>query len=352
MRRGWASGFRFCYCASHMSAKTSFSYKLTPEQQEKLTDILKSGNYRPAEIPHTSIAVKGDGYGVNLYTTGKLLVQGKGGREFVEFILEPLVLEKVTLDYEEELDPEAYTPHMGVDESGKGDFFGPMVIAAAYVDEELVRTMTKMGVCDSKRISSDKKAMSLGRDIRTLLGPKRYATVRIGAASYNRLYLTMRSVNRILAWGHARAIEDLMEKVPDCPRAISDQFGSKEQVERALMKKGRGIKLEQMHRAESDMAVAAASIIAREAFLSSLIKMKEHYGRSEPIPKGASAQVRAAAVSLVRQRGPAVLAECAKCHFRTADAVLEEAGHRRDEMPPEGQVKSQARKTSYKRSKA
>jgi ribonuclease HIII len=332
-----------------MSEKTSFSYKLTPEQQDMLVEILEAGNYRPAEVPYTRIAIKADDYGVNLYTSGKLLVQGKGGREFVEFVLEPLVLGVATLGYEEELDPQAYTPHMGVDESGKGDFFGPMVIAAAYVDEELVRAMAKMGVCDSKRITSDKKAMALGRDIRKLLGRERYATVRIGAAAYNRLYMKMRSVNRILAWGHARAIEDLMEKVPDCPRAISDQFGSKEQVERALMKKGRGIKLEQMHRAESDMAVAAASIIARESFLYSLQKMQEYYGVAEPIPKGASGKVREAAVSLVKARGPSVLTQCAKCHFRTADVVLSEAGHSRGEMPPEGQVKSQARKGDYSR---
>jgi ribonuclease HIII len=316
----------------------SFSAKLTPEQQDVLFELLQSGNYRPLTVPHTRIAVEAGQCNVNLYNSGKLLIQGKGTREFVEFIIEPLVLQVAGVGYEAVLDPESRRPHLGVDESGKGDFFGPLVIASAYVDESLFDTMEKMGVKDSKAISSDKKALALGAEIRKLLG-KRCDVIKIGPSAYNRLYARMRSVNRILAWGHAQVIENVLPHVPECTFAISDQFGSKESVERALKEKGKGIELIQRHKAESDMAVAAASILARERFLREL----EASGKAAGVTlrKGASALVQEAAVELVKKLGPTSLLNHAKCHFRTTDQVLKTAGFSRSILPPEGQVVSQ-----------
>lgn len=324
-----------------MIPKTSFTFKLTAEQRKTLVELLRAGNYRPCTVPYTEIAVEAVGWNcrVNLYTSGKCLVQGTGAQEFVVNILEPSVLGQATVGYEDVLSPEAIAPHMGIDESGKGDFFGPMVIAAAYTNEDLSKAMQNLGVRDSKQISSDAQALRIGTEIRKLLGPNRYTVVRIGNATYNRLYAKMRSVNRLLAWSHARCIENLLNTVPSCPRAVSDQFGSKEGVERALMQKGRTIVLEQRHKAESDIAVAAASILAREGFLRSLTALREQYGQE--FPKGASPQVREAAMALVKAKGPGVLAEVAKCHFRTTDAVLATTGHARDELPPECRVVSQ-----------
>jgi ribonuclease HIII len=318
--------------------KTSFTYTLTPEQQSTLLEFLRQGNYRTFPLEHTRIAVEADRCRVALYKSGKCLVQGKGAADFVTFTLEPFILQSASLGYEDVLNPEAIHPHMGVDESGKGDFFGPLVVAAAYVDPDLAQTMRDMDVKDSKAISSDVKAMRLGRDLRNLLG-KRWTMVKIGPAAYNRLYARMRNVNSLLAWGHARAIENLLEAVPDCPRAISDQFGSKEQVRRALMKKGSKIVLEQRHRAESDLAVAAASIIAREMFLRSLKDLEQEYGVD--FPKGASEAVRESAVGLVKQRGPEILLTVGKTHFKTADAVLAAAGKNRADLGPDGQATSQ-----------
>ncbi len=321
-----------------MAARTSFSFKLTPEQQQTLTDILETGNYRPVQVPYTTIAVDAEGCRVNLYTSGKCLIQGKGAQTFMLYVMEPLVLKQATVGYEEALDPEATAPHMGIDESGKGDFFGPLVIAAAYVNPDLAATMQSIGVRDSKRIKSDKQALALGGKIRNLLGPNRFKLVSIGPQTYNRLYAKIRNVNRLLAWAHARAIENLLETMPSCPRAVSDQFGHKSSVERALMKKGRSIELIQRHRAESDIAVAAASILARAAFIQALARMQERFELE--FPKGASVRVREAACVLVKQRSPATLLEVAKCHFRTTDLVLSACGASRDDLPEEGQVKS------------
>lgn len=322
-----------------MAKQTSFTYELNSGQQARLTEILRTGNYRPVTIPHTQVAARTEDCSIALFNSGKCLVQGKGAADFVTFFLEPIVLQAVALGYEDILDPEANQPRIGVDESGKGDFFGPLVVAGAFVDEALAPRLKEMGVRDSKRISSDKRILGLGRELRTAL-KGRFTIVRVGPQAYNRLYLKMRNVNRLLSWAHARAIENLLEAVPHCPRAISDQFGSKEQVQRALMQKGRQIELVQRHRAESDLAVAAASILAREAFVRALRDYEKQY--EQDFPKGASAGVKQAAAALVRSHGPAILVETAKCHFKTTDAVLEEAGASRKDLGPEGQATSKA----------
>ncbi|MBN2301874.1 MAG: ribonuclease HIII [Lentisphaerae bacterium] len=310
--------------------------------------LLRDGNYRPVRIEHTLVAAKTEDCLIALYKSGKCLVQGKGAADFVSFVLEPLVLKEATLGYEDILDADAASPHMGIDESGKGDFFGPMVVASAYIDQELIECMREIDVKDSKNITSDNKALDMGRAIRKALG-KRFAIVKIGPTAYNRLYAKMRSVNSILSWAHARAIENLLENVPSCPRAISDQFGKKEQVQAALMKKGRQIELIQRHKAESDMAVAAASVLAREMFLRELAAMRDKYGIE--FPKGASEKVKSVAGKLIEKTTPMILLETAKCHFKTTDEVLAGLGTDRNALGPEGQAKSRSYNGPYSRPK-
>jgi ribonuclease HIII len=322
-----------------MPKQTSYTYKLDDIQQAMLIAILETGNYEPITVEHTIVAVSAPQCKVSLYKSGKCLIQGKGAEDFVTFIMEPRVLGEARLGYEEVLSPEIAQPHMGVDESGKGDFFGPLTVSAAYVDADLLHQMTDMGLKESKNISSDKKAIDMAAELRRMLRG-RFSLVTIGPASYNRLYLKMRSVNRLLAWAHARAIEDLLVRVPNCPRAISDQFGSKQQVINALMKKGRSIELVQRHKAESDAAVAAASVLARAAFLQALQKLEETY--EVKIPKGASAAVQAAGVTLAKKHGAPVLLNAAKCHFKTTDAVLTKLKLSRTDIGPEAEAKSQA----------
>ena len=316
-----------------MTAKTSYTVKLTPAQMDAAARLLREGNYRPRRLEHTVAAAEGPDCQIAIYKSGKCLVQGKGAADWITFTLEPQVLGEARLGYEEVLNPEAHAPHMGVDESGKGDFFGPLVIASAYVDETIAKDLQALNVRDSKTITTDKAAQDLARKIRARLGDK-FVVVSIGPAAYNRLYATMGSVNRILAWGHARAIENLLEKVPNCPRALSDQFGPEQQIQRALQQKGRKIKLEQRHKAESDVAVAAASILARAAFLTALAKLGEKYGGT--LPKGASDKVKAVAGGIVKKHGGAALLETAKCHFKTTDEVLAAAGKTRagEGLPP------------------
>jgi ribonuclease HIII len=251
-------------------------------------------------------------------------VQGKGTKDFVEFVLEPEVLKEARMGYETELNPELLLPRLGVDESGKGDFFGPLCIAGVYVNAKVLAAWKDQGIRDSKHIGSDDQVKKLAELIRGTPDCI-YNVVPIGNEAYNRMHTTNGSVNRILAWGHARVIENLMlqrhRMDPPPVRAISDQFAQDEEtVSKALMSLGRGIQLIQRHRAEEDAAVAAASILARDEFVQRLARLEEEFGVK--FPKGASKAVEAAGKEFIQKHGVATLEKVAKVHFRTAFRVL------------------------------
>ncbi len=303
-----------------MKPLTSYTGKLNDSQATALKDWLQARAYKFREVPYARFAAEKEKTNVVFYESGKLVIQGKGTQEFVEFVLEPEILQEARLGYEAVLNPELLLPRLGVDESGKGDFFGPLCVAGVYVNESVVKAWKDSGIRDSKNISSDKKMKELAELIRDTPGCVT-SVVPIGNEAYNRLYRTMHSVNAMLAWGHARVIENLMgqrhKMNPPPVRAISDQFASsKDVVAKALMSLGREIELIQKHRAEEDLAVAAASILARHEFVSRLGDLEKRYNAK--FPKGASAAVDAAAKDFVNTRGPEELAKVSKMHFRTA----------------------------------
>ena len=207
---------------------------------------------------------------------------------------------------------------IGIDESGKGDYFGPLVIAAVFVDATTQGELALMQVRDSKKIS-DGRILAMAPDIR-LVCP--HSVIAIGPRKYNELYAKIRNLNRLLAWGHAKALETLLERV-SCERAISDQFGDERLILNALQEKGRKIVLEQRTKAESDMAVAAASILARAEFLIRLKRLSEEVGTT--LPKGASPAVELAARMVIKKHGQERLESVAKLHFKTTQAVLSRA---------------------------
>ncbi len=205
---------------------------------------------------------------------------------------------------------------VGVDESGKGDYFGPLVVAAVYVGPEHLAELD--GVMDSKKLT-DARCHALSATIKAVCP---YAVIAIGPAKYNELYAKIGNLNKLLAWGHARAIENVLEKV-DCDYVISDQFADPAGLKRQLFEKGRQVTLESRVRGESDTAVAAASIVARSEFVGRLTRLGEEHGVS--LPKGAGPPVMQAAVAIVRQRGPQALADVAKLHFKTTQEAIARA---------------------------
>jgi ribonuclease HIII len=300
-------------------AITSYNILLTPEQAAKLKALLREEGYKFENRPYTLYFAQKDKLTIAVYQKGpKLLVQGRGTEDFVKFRLEPEVLGEAKLGYEEVLNPEMFAPHFGIDESGKGDFFGPLVIAGVYVDRDLARNFQQMGVADSKRISSDKRIRDLAVSIRKSGAAQ--SVVTIGPERYNALFLKIGNLNRLLAWGHARVIENLSALRPECPRALSDKFADVRVLQRAIMEKGRSLALEQRTKAESDFAVAAASILAREKFIDWLDAAGKRLGVQ--LPRGVSASVKEAAKKVVQVAGRDALGSVAKMHFKTALEVL------------------------------
>ncbi len=303
-----------------MSESGSFTFKIDSAQAAKLRTILEGKGFTFREVQYTIYGAQKQKLTVNAYTSGKLLVQGKGAPEFVEFTLEPEILGEAKLGYDEVHNPEMFQPHLGIDESGKGDFFGPLVIAGVYVDGDLPRRLLDLGVKDSKLIGSDKKALEMADAIKDLITLDRFNVVVISPEKYNELYVKFRNLNSLLAWGHATVIENLLTRWPTCPRALSDKFAHESLIQRALKEHGKKIVLQQRTKAESDIAVAAASILARAGFLTRLKYLGEKVGVT--LPKGASAQVKAAAKEIVAKSGPEALKAVSKFHFKTYQEVV------------------------------
>ncbi len=205
--------------------------------------------------------------------------------------------------------------HIGTDESGKGDYFGPLVVAGVFVPEDQEVVLRELGVKDSKKLSDNRVREFAG----LIREGYKHSVVVIGPEKYNELYGKLRNLNRILAWAHSRAIENILEEV-HCVQAVTDQFGDKLYVLNALMKKGKNIELIQRPKAEEDIAVASASILARAEFLRRLYFLSQDVGVD--LPKGSSPLAEEAAVMLVRQHGEKVLDKTAKRHFKLTQRVL------------------------------
>jgi ribonuclease HIII len=308
---------------------TSYVAKITEDQVKVLFEILDKKGFDFETPPYTYWKAKQGKLSIAAYSSGKLVIQGRETKDFVLFTLEPLVLKKAELDYQDILNPiddkpqEPFTPHIGIDESGKGDFFGPLVVAAVFVDYDSVTLLEKLGVKDSKLIKNDSKILEIAQKIRNTVKGK-YTFVAIGSEAYNRAYSKFKNLNKLLAWGHARSLENLLEKDVKCDWALSDKFGNEKLIINTLFEKGKKIELRQQTKAESDIAVAAASILARAEFVTRMKRLEQEY--QVRLPKGAGANVSKAAVCIIKEKGVDRLALVSKTHFKTYYNALEKAG--------------------------
>lgn len=299
---------------------TTYTAEIRKEDVARLREILERDGFEFLEKPYAHYGAKRGKLNVTVYQKGpKVLVQGKETEEFVQFTLEPEILGEARLGYEEIHSPEMFEPHFGIDESGKGDFFGPLVIAGAYTERTSTRALMDAGVMDSKRIKSRTRIRALAAAIQRTPGVE-VAVVRIGPERYNDLYKSFGNLNDLLAWGHAKVIEELAGRVPDCQRALSDQFANPRVLQRQLDKKGLAIELEQRTKAESDVAVAAASIVARERFLDWIERAGEQWALE--LPLGAGPPVLEAGRAFLAAHGSGPLGEVAKLHFKTRSQLV------------------------------
>jgi len=296
---------------------STYSCELPKEKINLLKEYLLSRGFIFKAAPYTFFSAlnKKEKLSITAYLKGTLLIQGKNTEEFVKFYLEPVLLKTVSLGYEAALNTETYVEKIGVDESGKGDYFGPLVIGGVFLSKDKVPLLTKIEVKDSKKIS-DKKILTLAQKIITACPT---STVIIMPETYNKLFQKMKNLNKILAWGHARVIENLLTKV-NCKEILIDKFGSESLVKNALLEKGKKAHLSQRHKAESDLAVAAASIIAKAAFLNRLEKISQDYNIE--IHKGASSKVDELGKKIVEAKGQDFLTKIAKIHFKNTQKIV------------------------------
>lgn len=279
-------------------------------QRAALRERLAAEAFEFRPVPHALFSVKGQDVVATLYTSGKLVVQGRDPAAFVGRFLEGAELPARgapparggamrTLE----------VPTVGSDECGKGDYFGPLVVAAVRLEPAQARQLVASGVMDSKRIT-DPKALQLGAAIRHLP----HALRRLDPPEYNRRHAAAGNLNELLADLHAEVIRELATRGQ---RVVVDRFTREELVARRL--EDLALELEQRPGAEDDPAVAAASILARSEFLLALEELGEEHGH--PLPKGAGPPVDAAARKILAHGGRDLLARVAKLHFKNTQKL-------------------------------
>lgn len=274
-------------------------------------DLIEKG-FEISTPVHTLFQARKEGVICTLYESLKLTVQGKGMKDFLEFYLEPEILQSPLFTYKNELLLESIDkrPRIGVDESGKGDYFGPLCVAGVFADEKTLSTLLKLGVRDSKTIA-DPEIRRLAKEI--IAAVPNYI-IRLRPQKYNELYESFKNLNSLLAWCHSSIIEHLAKHTqPDL--AIIDKFAHTYVVEQALRKKKVSLHVEQHVRGEQDVVVAAASIVARWAFIDGLDQLEKEF--NVKLPKGASSAVVTTAKKIASEHGKDILRNLAKLHFCT-----------------------------------
>ena len=291
-----------------------FTYKLAQSDTEKIKKFFENEDCTFTTQQYAFFKAIGKNYGTTFYNSGKLVIQGSEVSQIVEkfckemkidFSPEEKSIEKITEDN-----------YIGVDESGKGDFFGPLVIAGVAVNPQLKELFMSLGIKDSKQLEDD-KIIKLAEEIQK---KSKWSVVVINPQKYNELYEKFKNLNKLLAWGHARVIENILEKAPECTLALSDKFAKDDKViENALMKRAKQIKMVQKTKGEEDIAVAAASVVARAEFVSRIKTMSFSYKLN--FQKGASEKVIICAKEFISKYGKQRLNEVAKLHFKTTSCL-------------------------------
>lgn len=315
---------------------SSYTAKLNDAQMEQVRRHAEERAWEKFDVAYARFAFKGNKVVVTGYESGKLVVAGKETEDFVTNFLEPEVLKEVRLGYDEVLHPEWFESHAGLDESGKGDFFGPVVTACVIADKSAVEAWIKAGVKDSKKIV-DTQIMRLDAIIRQTRG----VSVEIFSWRMEKYNELMRkpgaNLNRLLGWQHAQGLMKALER-KRVPWGLLDQFSEKPLAQAELKKKGvTDFDLRMRTKAEEDPVVAAASVCARAEFVRAMRSLSDEAGL--PLQKGASSLVKKQAHAIIEKFGVAALPRFVKLHFRTAYEVVKEAGKLAEFPLPEPKAK-------------
>lgn len=238
----------------------------------------------------------------------KTVVQGNQNSSLYRMVYNKVSGSIFPLEKEELIEPSSY---IGTDESGKGDYFGPLVVAGVLVDPKAIECLNQLGVKDSKELS-DTLIKKIAQEIKKCEDVK-FNVISISPKKYNEFHSRVGNVNNILGWAHAKVIENLLVK-HSAEEAISDKFGDEKYIYSSLQVLGKKITLHQITKAERYSAVAAASILARDRF--NYWFKHENAKLGFELPKGASEITEKAAEKLVSKIGKHSLRDFVKLHFK------------------------------------
>ena len=297
----------------------TYTSKFSPAEIEKFKSIFEAENAAFSTPQYMFFQARGTGFTASFYTSGKLVIQGNNTDYIVSKYFKPiqnsLFNTLSTTNLPETQGEIAPYPHIGIDESGKGDFFGPLVIAGVLLDENGAKTLQEAGVCDSKKMN-DKKILELENLIKEV---STFDIIAISPSKYNELYDKFKNLNRLLAWGHSTVLENILAKKP-CNTAISDKFADEKVILSALKERGKNIQLIQQTKAESATAVAAASVLARGEFVKRISRLASEYEIN--LPKGASNLVLEQGKKFMTKFGQGEFKNIAKLHFKTYSDII------------------------------
>jgi len=319
----------------------TLSIRVSPDEETLLRMRATRSGLSLRPVDHAFWQARGEGVVATFYASGKLVIQSNEASLWRDLLLgdtsPPATPADLTnggtrdvagktpahsgsgtptrfADAIRKLGPTPPNAWIGIDETGKGDYFGPLVTAAVRIQSSDLGWLAELGVGDSKAIS-DRVIRPLARQLREALP---HAVVMVGPTRYNELYAEIRNLNKLLAWTHATAAEEVLA-THDAELILSDQFAKAAIVPKYFRGPGRDVRYAQRTRAEDDPAVACASIIARAAFLSALGALEREHGVR--LPKGAGSPVIKAGRDIIRSHGVALLPSVAKMHFKTSQTI-------------------------------
>ncbi len=291
-----------------------FSTKISSNFEQELKNTLRVDGYLMSNSQNALWKASANGITITCYSNLKLLVQGNNCECFVNKYLTKCQNSQ-NFSFSDNFNHN-FECWIGTDESGKGDYLGPLVTAGVCVKREQIDMLQKLNVKDSKKLD-DKFILQVAPKIKENCI---YNVVTINPEKYNILYNKFKNLNKLLAWAHSRVIENILEKIPECQNAISDKFANESLIKNALFKNGKKINLIQRTKAESDIAVACASILAREEFILRIKKISATY--KIDFAKGGGDIPTKQAKEFVSKYGKDKLCMIAKLHFKNSQQIV------------------------------
>lgn len=288
--------------------------KVDEETKQKMIDYYKD-KIRDKKIPYAIFQAVEEDTVITLYESGKAMFQGISAD--VDASMWAMLQEKGKEDLKNEEDLYNITS-IGSDEVGTGDYFGPVVVCAAYVNIEDIKFLEELKVKDSKQITDDyirKIAPTIAKKID-------YELLALSNKEYNEKYKTIKNINKIKAIMHNKVLYTLHQRHSDCNKIIIDEF-AKENSYFNYLKEVTNVERNLIFTPKAEnknMAVATAAILARFTFLEIMDKLSDKY--HEPLLKGASSEVDKQAERLIEKYGKEILDDIAKLHFINTERIL------------------------------